>query len=397
MFDDIIQINMLGSFEMSCGDVHFSASDMGNQSCGLFSFLLTHKNCSSEKIIDALWPEGINNPAAALKNLVYRIRKALTGKNFPHAKDFIVSYQGTYKINSDIKINVDVDMMESAFVNAKKATDISAKAELYSTGINLYKGDFLENLPQYEWILPLSQHYHSVFFKNLYPLLEIYHNQKNYTEMLTLTKRAVQLDKFEEAAHKYLMYAYFKNGESAKAIAYYRQVTELFYNGLGVALSASMQGLYKEITAVAKSTNTDIQTLQNELKESAEEPQQALFCNMDVFRQLYLFTARSSIRTGASFFIGLLTLSVSESETEFFELQETAMVHLKTSILYSLRNGDAFTRCSPGQYLLLLPMINFENGVVVLKRIEKKYKSLFDSKKVSISHNLQPVEPSFWT
>lgn len=392
---------MLGMFEINCGDTHFTSADMSNQFCSLLSFLFIHKKASSESIIDAIWPDGVANPSAALKNLVYRTRKTLADGGFAYSKELIISSLGAYKINSELDVVIDAYAMEDLFSKAQKASDLSQQIEFYKQGIELYKGGFLENLSNCEWVLPLEQHYRTIYFNNMYALMTIYYGQENYIDMLEYSKRAVRVDKYEELAHQYSMLATYKTSGASKAMAYYNYVTELFFNGLDVELSENMQNLYQKISKSSAVLDTDIQTLQSELKEFSECTPEALFCDFEVYKQFHHFVARSAVRSGSSAFMALLTVTPNDIDegakhSDISNIRESAMVPLKNAISSSLRKGDVFARCSPSQYTILLTMINFEDSVMVLNRIIKKFKFLFHSRKVSVSYNIQPIKPTFW-
>ena len=73
--------------------------------------------------------------------------------------------------------------------------------------------------------------------------------------------------------------------------------------------------------------------------------------------------------------------------------QNSAMSQLHSAIQYSLRRGDVFTRYSVSQYLIMLPTVSFENGEMVLKRIQKNFKKENPHSKAIITYKLQPLTP----
>ncbi|MEG1801675.1 MAG: hypothetical protein RR273_06820, partial [Oscillospiraceae bacterium] len=119
MQEEKIYIKMLGAFEISCGDSYLTSGDMSGQLCALLGYLVCHKTATMDSITEAIWPEGVANPPAALKNLVYRMRKVLADSGFHFAKELLVSSQGTYKINSELNIVLDTEMFEQAFLKAQ--------------------------------------------------------------------------------------------------------------------------------------------------------------------------------------------------------------------------------------------------------------------------------------
>ena len=62
-------------------------------------------------------------------------------------------------------------------------------------------------------------------------------------------------------------------------------------------------------------------------------------------------------------------------------------------IMDSLRRSDVFSRCSASQYVLMLSPLTYEDGQVVLTRIEKNFKHQCHSRRVTLVRNLQPLIP----
>ena len=66
---------------------------------------------SSEELIDILWYEDeVENPIAALKNLIYRLRTLL--KQQLNLYDFVITGQGGYLINRQYTIEIDAYLFE---------------------------------------------------------------------------------------------------------------------------------------------------------------------------------------------------------------------------------------------------------------------------------------------
>ena len=71
--------------------------------------------------------------------------------------------------------------------------------------------------------------------------------------------------------------------------------------------------------------------------------------------------------------------------------QSEAVGKLRTTIQYSLRRGDVFTRYSVSQYLVLLPSINYENTQMVLDRILANFKRDNPGMIIKLQTASQPV------
>lgn len=396
MENGVVNIHLLGDLSISQDDVEVTYSDLSSQICTLVAFLVVNRNkiVNIDTISEVLWPDGVSNPGAALKNLVYRMRKIFEDKKLAAARDLIISSQGSYRLNPSLSYIVDIELLTQFASEAKVQTKDEDRKKYYTLAISCYSGEFLSCISHSEWSFTMERQYHSIYFKSVYSLLEIYHREENYEDMVVCAKQATYVDKFEENAYRYLMLALAKLGRSVEAISLYRHVRDMFFKELGVELSADTRNIFNEISKSAKVKNTDIISLSDELKET--NVNDALYCEFEVFKQIYRFGARSAVRTGDSIFIGLMTVESTGKQPLDKELQENAMHQLSLSIRNSLRKGDVYSRCSPSQYVIMLSMINFENGLKVLNRVKKAFKSEFHSRKVVVIENVKPVELSFW-
>ncbi|MEG3029240.1 MAG: BTAD domain-containing putative transcriptional regulator [Oscillospiraceae bacterium] len=396
MPDTLIKINLLGNFSISNNNVTVTGDDLSRQLCSLLSFLIVNReqNISADELASILWPDEISNFSGALKNLVYRLRRVLEANNFPYAKGLVVTNKGSYKLNSNLKFWVDTDEFCENFDKAMALSSTDAKKLALVDTVKLYRGDFMAMLPPQPWSTALSSKFHDIYFKATYELLEILNVEQRYSEMLSLAKMAIYIDRFEETAHKYIMLSYYKTNMTEQALDYYKHTRELFYRERGVELSDSMRQFYNEISKSSKVANVDIMDLKEEFMESPGESQNTFYCELEVFKQIYRFNARVLSRTSTSFFMGLLSITSACHEPLDTRLREKAMDQLFSSIQCSLRRGDIFSRCSPSQYVIMLPAVNFENGIEIMERITRNFKSNYHSRKLTVTHNIQPIEPS---
>ena len=83
----IIYVNMLGGFSISIGGK--TITDQNNQAkkpWSLLEYLITFRgrDIPVEELIDLFWKdEASNNPAGALKTLMFRVRKLLEPLGYP--------------------------------------------------------------------------------------------------------------------------------------------------------------------------------------------------------------------------------------------------------------------------------------------------------------------------
>ena len=143
-----VRITMLGGFSLTvAGSTINDSSSRARQLWNLLEYLITFRNrdISHEELISALWPDNrIDNPANALKNLIYRIRSDLAENRVPDSMDFILYKRGTYSYNNSLPTLVDTEEFERLI---RTAGNLSLPPEerisLYQAALKLYTGDFL--------------------------------------------------------------------------------------------------------------------------------------------------------------------------------------------------------------------------------------------------------------
>ena len=70
------------------------------------------------------------------------------------------------------------------------------------------------------------------------------------------------------------------------------------------------------------------------------------------------------------------------------------MENLQELLRRSLRRGDVISRCSASQYVVMLPMANYENSCMVCERIERAFFRRYPHTPARLDYAVQPLEPS---
>lgn len=395
--NETIEVTMFGQFEIRVGGHSINDSiNRTNKLWSLLEYLITFKDkeISQQELIDALWPGGeSDNPVNALKNLVYRVRTILISYEIPHGKELIVHRRNSYCWNSAFPCRVDTEEFERL---CKEAGDTALLKEerlaKYEAAVQLYKGDFLPKSAYDEWVVPLNTHYHALFLRAVGHYIELLEEESRWNEMETACERALIIDQFEEELHEKYLRCLIKTGKPQKALSHYNYVTELFYRKLGVKPGENIRELYKEIVKTEKAMETDLDIIKNDLSES-QAAKGAFCCEYAFFKEIYRLEARSAERLGQAVFIGLLTVTTPDNKMPKIELLNNAMDCLLEVIQEDLRKGDVVARFSAAQYVLMLPTLTYENGLMVLNRIIKKFNREHPRLPVVIHTKLQPLDP----
>ncbi|MEG0898859.1 MAG: BTAD domain-containing putative transcriptional regulator [Oscillospiraceae bacterium] len=390
--NNTIYISLLEDFSISCSDVTIKSKDLSPQICSLIAYLAINRNYkpSIDTIIESIWTNEITNPVSSIKNLVYRIRKNLENLGFPFAKELVISSSSTYVLNPKFTYIIDIEVFDQCYHNLKSISSTEEKISVYQKILDIYKGKFLSNQPSKEWIVPISTNLQATYLNSMYDFLKLLCDLGDYTKVIEYVKRIMVIDNLDEQIHQYMIYAFYKTGQINKSLSYYSHIRELFHRELGIELSERTKKLYNKICDSSKTNDIDIATFEKELKEESEDTT-PLFCELEMFKQVYRFLARSAKRTSVSIYLVLITISGTDDDDIKATIRDTAVEQLQNSIQTCLRNGDVFAQPSPNQFAVILPYINFENCENVIYRIEKHFKNNYHSKKIRILHNSQLI------
>lgn len=393
----MIVVKSLGKFEISDG-VHIIndeviRSDMVKK---LLMYLLVHREhtVTVQELSDALWQEDeVDNPAGALKNLMYRLRTLLK-KNLGDVS-YIITSQGSYGWNTDIEVELDIEKFEMYYKKAK-ATTVDAGIADYESAVALYRGEFMENNLDHHWAVTLSTYYHSMFLNAVKVLAGIYLERERYQDVEDLSVYAVQMDKVDEELYCYHIMALIKQNKCELAMKRYEEACKILYDALGVRNPARLKQVQSELLQMSKSSEAE--TLENIHDDMMEDEDSAgvYFCGYPVFREIYRLEVRKNSRLGEAEYIVLFTVEIQDDvkvdndKMERFIIEQ-GMSRLKTTLGKVLRIGDVAARYSDSQFIVLLPTCTYESSVMVAKRVLEYYSTIDKSKKVRIKTEFEQL------
>ncbi len=347
-----------------------------------------------QELIDVFWPEeASDNPAGALKNLMYRARKALEQK-WP-GNDFLITARGSYQWNPEYEIVLDLQEMqrmtsEESFAELSSAQRIGKLTEV----VDLYRGKVLSDYSNEFWVMALQAYYHHLYVAALQQLCELLQENADYSTMEKVCLRASAIDPLDEKIQYWLMKAYIGNKKQGEAGNHYRKTAQLLYDRLGVGPGQELMDLYTETMKETHELEADLEIIQKELQEEGSRTG-AFFCEYGVFRKVYELEVRRGGRVGTSVFLVLITMSVKNhpkyKEYEA-DLHRKAMNQMQEVLMDSLRSGDLVTRYSQSQFLVMLQGCNYENAQRVVARIDDRYCDFRRHVRAEIKYSLREME-----
>jgi DNA-binding SARP family transcriptional activator len=361
----------------------------------MYLVLYRDKTLTTEDIADAIWQdENIENPAGALKNLMYRLRKVLIA-SFGEA-DFILTNRGSYHWNPNIQVNIDIDEFERLISKAKLENICEKAIVSYEQAIQLYQGDFMAQLMDMSWIVPLNSYYHSMYLTVVKALAELYVKKEQFELLEKLCSEALCYESGDEQLYCYQIEARMHCGKISLALESYEKARDIMEKELGVRSTTILNKVYEELLTMSKGQSTySITEVQKDIIE--EEPDGVFMCGYPIFKEIYHYEARKNAREDVEESLLLLTLSAKkELAPEHAEFQiKHAMMGLEETIRESLRLGDVAAKYSDSQFILLLPSCTRRLALHVANRlIAKLHEKNANSRNVSVRINIEKVSTS---
>lgn len=390
-----LTVKMFGGLELSYGDQKISENkNRSKKIWNLLAYMITHRkrNISQSEFIDVLWSQSdCINPESALKNLQYRIRNLLEPMDCER-ETFIKSSMNSYHWNNTLPCDIDIELFDNYY---KKASNQLEKKETrilyYTKAINLYKGDFLSNLTNELWIVPLSTHYHNLFLDAARTLAELLEAEHEYDKMLQLCTHGIQIDYYDEKLHLSLMKALKYQGNILAAMKHYKTFSDFLYKYLGVRPSEELRTYYVELKRSLSDFEPSLSIIQSELNDY-NLTDGAFVCDYSFFRELYRLEQRKIERDGRFVHICLLTITLVNGGTPANSVLQSAMERLLEIIMGCLRKYDIVARFSNSQYILMLPTCNYVDCHMVLKRIEDYFFSKNTKSLLRIKYTIEEVK-----
>lgn len=391
----MLRVTTFGRFQISDGDVSIGDDSIRSVMLSrLFLYILVHrgKTLTTETIASAIWQEEeTENPAGALKNLMYRLRKSLVHA-FGEAA-YINTNRGSYQWNPDISVELDCEQFEKLIEQAKREPDCGQAIRLYEQALLLYQGDFMNKLTDIHWILAMHTYYHSLFLTAVQGVSELYLETKQYGKLEYVCTEALKLEQTDEQIYANQIRAQMYLGNLQMALDSYMNASHIMEKELGVRNSKLLDEVFQELTLSGKGQNSyNISEVKKDIEE--ENPSGVFFCGYPIFKEIYHLEARKSVRSSEPENLLLITVEPQEGDTKEvaqFRVRQ-AMHGLENVIAECLRVGDVAAKYSDSQFVLLLPSCTEELAMQVAERImDKLRKKSAVCSKIKFKINIEEV------
>jgi two-component SAPR family response regulator len=186
----------------------------------------------------------------AFHTALSRLRNALRQGNESSRIIFVES--GEYWLDlSDFSI--DLFEYENRLSNAQAAASEDLKAQFYEQAIQLYHGDYLNNL-YYDWLFTERQRLTQAHISALFSLANYHFAHNRYTISLELLNRILRMDNLNEEVYCQAMRNYAALGNQAGLLNQYQEMVKTLSEELGLEPLGSTIKLFQKLTNDLKSS-----------------------------------------------------------------------------------------------------------------------------------------------
>jgi LuxR family maltose regulon positive regulatory protein len=242
-----VTVRCLGQFRVVLGAAEVTADQwVSAKARDLLAYFVTFRRerVSSERAIDALWPDKVGRSKTAFHTALYRLRHALRAPDqSPNAK-FVLVESGEYRLDT-ARFSVDVDEFDAALTKARSTHNDEA-AQWYERAASLYCGEYLDNL-YYDWVLPERQRLREAYLSALRTLASFRAATGDYEAASALAQRALQVDSLLEDIHCDVMRYYAASGNRSAVVRQYQVLQQVLKDELGMQPLPATQQLYASL------------------------------------------------------------------------------------------------------------------------------------------------------
>ena len=363
----------------------------------LFCYLVVNRDrfTDSRKLISAMWADDeLSDPANVLKNAIYSLRKELCGGESSTESPIIYS-TGGYRLDPAVKLDLDFDefsaLHDRIFTSQQEAAEV--RMELCQQAMDLFGGDFLPQLDQDLWVIPVALGVRQKYLACVDEYCGLLFGKEQYKEMLDLAQTANQIDPLDEKTVVHLFRALEALHMFRVIVTTYSRVVQKFADTLDGRVPEDVQKIYHAASERINKTEQDIIVIKTELSgsEQGERPQRgAYFCTYTELKYICPMLKRTAERGGQNLMAALFTLQPLKGVEVSQDVITRAMAEFKVIAMGNLRKTDALSRYSKNQYVVLIAVKSLDDGRLVRDRIKESFAATSE-KRITLDVKLTEV------
>ncbi len=229
-----IRVQCLGVLRVFVGGQEVSQTQwVSGKAQALLAYFVTLRGerVLVDRALDAVWPESEGRGKTAFHTALHRLRQALRAKE--QGSKLILVKRSEYWLDSPY-FQIDVDAFNAALIQARTSTG-QAAVRWYEQALDLYQGDYLNNLLYYDWAINERRRLKQAYLTALQRLAAYRAEFGDYQASLSLLQQILQQDPLREDIHCEAMRYYALLGNRTGIIQQYKELTKLVATELETA------------------------------------------------------------------------------------------------------------------------------------------------------------------
>ncbi len=386
-----LQVTMLDRFSITLGQRQVGDSSGHSKKVWLLlAYLIYQKGRAApyQELANLLWDQetGSANPRNAMKTTFFRTRTCLDQLYEGAGHQLILRKDQGYAWSQQLPLSLDLDRFEA--LCAQKGPDALS---CWMQALDLFGQGFIPKLREFSWAAAMSKRELGLYMQTLGRVLPILEERGDWEQSAALCAAAVQLDLLNEGLYRRRMNALLNLGDSRAAAQVFEDMNQLFLEKTGGMPGEEAQALYRRAVSHVNDRTIPPAAILEQLREEGDAG--AFFCDYDVFRALYRLHARDMVRTGERASLAVLSVTGIDGGELARRSLDLVMENLRRLAPPLLRQGDAMSKCSVSQYVLLLPRASFENSQAVCRRIQKAFLRQYPHTPARLRATVCPLKP----
>lgn len=207
-----------------------------------------HTQMSRVSVTNQLWPD-MDDKAAAnnLRVSLCRLRNILAEAT-PHSHALITADTQHIAITLPQGSEVDVHTFADTLKRLRHIRDPHYALPLLRSACDLYRGAFLADQPEYEWIYPLREHYAVAFTDLSLRLGNLLLDRRLHPELIDRMWCLLKHDPSNERAHQLLMSSYLATGNHDMVRRVYQSCQASLWHHLGTHPLQQTTAIYTQVS-----------------------------------------------------------------------------------------------------------------------------------------------------
>lgn len=268
----------------------------------LFKYFLVHNNIKllPENIIEDLWGmDDFKNPINLLRTQISRLRTIIDYDEFGAEPFFTIKYvNGYYIFKLDENCKVDFIEFEEAFDKDILTLNKEVQGALleYEEKLLLYKGGFLEELDQEDWLIPIRSRFSRMYIKAITCYIDYLKEHGMYNKIIDIGEKAIKIKPYNETINLRFIEGLAKLNQESYALTHYNYFTRKLYKDLGEKPPRDLVELYKELRMKGDKdySNLALNTINSKMV-SGFQKDRAEMCDLFYFKFLYTYEKRTNL------------------------------------------------------------------------------------------------------